>query len=192
MSRKKNLDMLAILQEHDLLEYGHFALGSNMHSHLYIHACKIFKKPNMAQKIAKALLGNFQKRVDVVVAPSKVSYIIAQEVAAHCGGRATFTENNEHGALILKRNLIIKPTEHVLIVDDVSVSGKQIERAVSLIKRTGAKILGVAVIVDRSSGYMPFNVPLRALVSYPLKIYSPAQCPLCKSNIPIIKEDNND
>ena len=33
-------------------------------------------------------------------------------------------------------------------------------------------------------GYLPLTVPLRALLSYPMQTFSPAQCPLCAAKIP--------
>ncbi|WP_424245182.1 orotate phosphoribosyltransferase [Elusimicrobium posterum] len=195
MPRNKTLNMLAILQEHELFEYGHFRLSCGMHSHLYIKAGRIMKFPNMAQKTARAMARLFTKRIDAVVSPSEETFLVAQEVGNACNVRAGYTFEHVNGTLILKKNFIIKPAEQVLIVDDVSVSGKKIERAINLIKKMGAKVIGVAVIVDRSSGYMPFNVPLRALLSYPLRTYHSADCPLCKSSIPLItnyKEEEND
>lgn len=189
---KNNINILAVLQEHELFEYGHFVLPSGMHSHLYIKACRLMKWPNTAQKVARALSERFAKTADIIMAPSERTFMIAQEVSKVRGVRCCHAQK-EKGSLTLKKNFIIKPSESVLIVDDVSVSGKQIEQAVNLIKKLGAKVIGVAVIVDRSSGYMPFNVPLRALLSYPLKTYHGGECPLCQSKIPLQNnEDEND
>ncbi|MGB2579969.1 orotate phosphoribosyltransferase [Elusimicrobium simillimum] len=189
--RNKKLDILSLLQEHGALLDGHFCLPSGMHSQLYIHAISLMARPHIAQKVARAMSDKFTKEVDIIFAPTAETSVIAQEVARVRGVRSMFAEKCEQGYLTLKRNFIIKPGEAVLIVDDVSVSGKKIERAINLVRQMGGKVIGVSVIVDRSSGYLTINVPLRALVSYPLKSHPPAQCPLCKSNIPLNNKEDN-
>ncbi|ACC98893.1 Orotate phosphoribosyltransferase [Elusimicrobium minutum Pei191] len=186
MGRTKNLDILSILEEHGAFEVGHFALPSGCHSQIYIHACSIMSRPHIAQKVAQAMSDKFAKETDIVLSPSPETSVIAQEVArVRDNVRAMFAEKCEKGRLVLKRNFIIKPGERVLIVDDVAVSGKKIERAVALVKKHGGKVIGVSVIVDRSSGILSVKAPLRALVSYPLKTYIKDDCPLCKNKIPL-------
>jgi len=72
----------------------------------------------------------------------------------------------------------------VLIVDDVAVSGRKINRAIDLVHRLEGDVIGVGVIVDRSMGYLPLTVPLRALLSYPAQTFTATQCPLCAAKIP--------
>ena len=86
--------------------------------------------------------------------------------------------------MVLKHNFSIKPGENVLIVDDVAVSGRKINRAIDMVNRCQGDVIGVGVLVDRSMGYLPLTVPLRALLSYPMQTFSAAQCPLCAAKIP--------
>lgn len=187
MQKHKNLNFLSILQEHGAFTHGHFELPSGLHSEVYIHTHAAVQHPVVAQKIAKAMAEKFPKKCDLVLASSQASSIIGQEVARIKQVRAIFAHYEEDGALALKKNFIIKPEEEVLIVDDVAVTGNKILRAINLVRGLGAKVIGVAVVVDRSMGYLPLNAPLRAVVSYPLKTYHPQECPLCAAGHPLEK-----
>ncbi|HEX2069169.1 MAG TPA: orotate phosphoribosyltransferase, partial [Actinomycetota bacterium] len=51
-----------------------------------------------------------------------------------------------------------------------------------LLEETGAERLGVAALVDRSTGPLPF--PFRALVRIEASSWEPSECPLCKEGRP--------
>ena len=181
---RNNLDVLCLLQEHGAILEGHFVMPSGFHSQTYIQTSLLLQHPPLAQKIAGALSEKFTKKADVIMALTPSDSVLAQEVARVRGARAIFASKDESGEMILKHNFSIKPGENVLIVDDVAVSGRKINRAIDLVKRLGADVIGVGVIVDRSMGYLPLTVPLRALLSYPMQTFSATQCPLCAANIP--------
>ena len=181
---KNNVDILSILEEHGAFITGHFRLISGRHSGLYIQAASVMGHPHIAQKVAAMMSAKFNKPADAVLAPGAEAAVIAQEVARARGVRSMFAEK-AGGMLVLKRNFIIKPGERILIVDDVAVSGKKILQAAALVKQCGGKVVGVAVIVDRSSGDLGLTVPLRPLLSYPMKEYEEHECPLCERKIPL-------
>ena len=113
--------------------------------------------------------------------------VLAQEVARTRGVRAIFASKDDDGNMILKHNFTIKEGENVLIVDDVAVSGRKINRAIELVNRLKGEAIGVGVIVDRSMGYLPLTVPLRSLLAYPIQTFTAKQCPLCAAKIPFTK-----
>ena len=78
----------------------------------------------------------------------------------------------------------------VLLVDDVTVGGRKVLRAEEMIKAAGAKVLGVAVMVDRSMGILPVELPLRALLAYPIRTFHAKDCPLCASRVPVQEIDD--
>lgn len=181
---RNNLDVLCLLQEHGAILEGHFVMPSGFHSQTYIQTSLLMQHPHLAQKIARALSDKFAKKADVIMALTPSDSVLAQEVARVRGVRAIFASKDEHGEMILKHNFSIKPGENVLIVDDVAVSGRKINRAIDLVNRCQGDVIGVGVIVDRSMGYLPLTVPLRALLSYPMQTFSATQCPLCAAQIP--------
>lgn len=181
---RNNLDVLCLLQEHGAIVEGHFEMPSGFHSQTYIQTSLLLQHPNLAQKIAGALSEKFTKKADVILALTPSDSVLAQEVARVRGARAIFASKGDDGEMILKHNFTIKPGEQVLIVDDVAVSGRKINRAIDLVHRLQGDVIGVGVIVDRSMGYLPLTVPLRALLSYPVQTFSATQCPLCAAKIP--------
>lgn len=184
---RNNLDILCLLQEHGAIVEGHFEMPSGFHSQTYIQTSLLLQHPHLAQKLARALSEKFIKKADVILALTPSDSVLAQEVARVRGARAIFASKGENGEMILKHNFAIKPGEQVLIVDDVAVSGRKINRAIDLVNRLQGDVIGVGVIVDRSMGYLPLTVPLRALLSYPMQTFSATQCPLCAAKIPFTR-----
>lgn len=184
MLKNNNIDVLCLLQEHGAILEGHFVMPSGFHSQTYIQTSLLMQHPNIAQRIAGALSDKFTQRAEVVLALTPSDSVLAQEVARARGARAIFASKDEQGNMILKHNFSIKPGEHVLIVDDVAVSGRKINSAIDLVSKLGGEVMGVGVIVDRSMGFLPLAVPLRSLLAYPIKTFTAKECPLCAAKIP--------
>ncbi len=186
MPKLGKLDVVGLLQEHGAIMNGHFQLPSGFHSQIYIQTSLVTQYPNLAQKIAREMVKKFPQDVDVVISPSVGSVSIGQEVARAKKARAIFTEK-VNGVMVLKREFKLARGERVLVVDDVLTTGKLTGEAVSLATGYGAKVIGVVAIVDRSTGALALNVPVRGLISYPLQVHPPDNCPLCKQKIPITR-----
>lgn len=184
---RNNIDVLCLLQEHGAILEGHFVMPSGFHSQTYLQTSLLMQHPNLAQRIAGALSDKFTKKADVIMALTPSDSVLAQEVARTRGVRAIFASKDDDGNMILKHNFTIKEGENVLIVDDVAVSGRKINRAIELVNRLKGEVIGVGVIVDRSMGYLPLTVPLRSLLAYPLQTFTAKQCPLCAAKIPFTK-----
>lgn len=186
---KNNMDILCLLQEHGAILEGHFVMPSGFHSQTYIQTSLLMQHPHLAQRIAAALSEKFTKPVEVVMALTPSDSVLAQEVARVRGARAIFASKDDNGTMILKHNFVIKEGEQVLIVDDVAVSGRKINKAIELVSKLGGSVTGVGVIVDRSMGYLPLTVPLRSLLSYPMQTFTAKECPLCAAKIPFTENE---
>ena len=186
MSGHDNLDIVGILQEHGAILNGHFQLPSGFHSQSYVQTSLVMQYPHIATKVAKAMAGKFPQAVDVVFAPTAQTHVIAQEVARVKKARAIYADRTG-GAMTLKRSFRLRPEDRVLVVDDVITTGNLTGSAVALVQRFGAKVVGVVALVDRSTGGLPLRVPVRALISYPLQVYTPDQCPLCAQGVPLAR-----
>jgi len=184
MSKFNNLDVIGLLQEHGALLDGHFKLPSGFHSQSYVQTSLVMQYPHIAQRVAKAMLAKFPQDVDVILAPTPKTAVIGQEIARIKKARSIFAEKS-NGVLVLKSNFKIAPGEKVLVVDDVITTGNLSAGAVSLAQIYGARVVGVAALVDRSTGALALTVPMRALLSYPLQVYPPESCPLCREGIPL-------
>ncbi len=184
MSKLGKFDVVGLLQEHGAILNGHFQIPSGFHTQTYIQPSLVLQYPHLAQKVAKEMAAKFPQEVNVVLSPSVGAMAIGQEVARVKKARSIFTEKI-NGVMVLKRDFKISEGERVLVVDDVLNSGRLCGEAINLARGYGAKVIGVAAIVDRSTGDLPLNVPVRGLVSYPLQLFPPDNCPLCRQKLPL-------
>ena len=189
--RKQKLDMMSILQENEAIIEGHFELPNGLHIQNYVDTDVLFQYPGLTTKIAQALADLFDKQIDVVLAPTAQNAIIAQEVARVKGARA-LSAYFSNGKMRLKGHVKIEPGQKVLIVDNVSMTGRTSRQAASLITMMNASAVGIAVIVDRSDSGAVDNIPLRSLLNYPLQTYYAGDCPMCKEGLPLKKQDGDE
>jgi len=184
MSKLGKFDVVGLLQEHGAILNGHFQLPSGFHTQTYIQTSLVMQYPNLAQKVAKEMASKFAQEINVVISPSVGSMVIGQEVARVKKARSIFTERI-NGVMVLKRDFKIAEGERVLVVDDVLNTGRLCSEAINLARGYGAKVVGVVAIVDRSTADLTLNVPVRGLISYPLQLFTPDNCPLCRQKMPL-------
>lgn len=178
------LELIGLFEEHGAILSGHFRLSSGLHSSSYIQTALVLQYPHIANKIAKALASKFPQGIDCVCSPAMGAVVIGQEVARVKKCRAIFTERVS-GSMTLRRDFHITPAEKILVVEDVLTTGKSTGEVVGLARSYGAKVIGVAAIVDRSAISPGFDIPFRYLLSYPMEIFPPDNCQLCKNNVPL-------
>ena len=184
MSKLGKFDVVGLLQEHGAILNGHFQLPSGFHTQTYIQTSLVMQYPNLAQKVAKEMASKFAVEINVVISPSVGSMSIGQEIARVKKARSIFTERI-NGVMVLKRDFKIAEGERALIVDDVLNTGRLCSEAINLARGYGAKVIGVVAIVDRSTADLTLNVPVRGLISYPLQLFTPDNCPRCKQKMPL-------
>ena len=150
LSLKKSLN---ILKKTDALLEGHFVLSSGLHSPKYIQCAKLLSFPNLADKICKSLANKIKKnfkKIDLILAPAMGGVIIGYEIGKILKKETIFCER-VNGKFTLRRGFEIKKNSRVLIIEDVITTGKSSMECVRLIKKSKAKLLGFASIIDRSS-----------------------------------------
>jgi orotate phosphoribosyltransferase len=150
LSHKKSL---SILKKTNALLEGHFVLSSGLHSPKYIQCAKLLSYPHLAKDIceslAKKIKKNF-KKIDVILAPAMGGVIIGYEIGRLLKKETIFCERVD-GKFKLRRGFNIKKNSRVLIIEDVITTGKSSLECVKLIKKSKAKHLGFASIINRSS-----------------------------------------
>jgi len=185
--------VLARLREVGALLEGHFHLTSGKHSPVFIQCSQALQYPDDASDIGRALAERFADlEVSVVVGPAMGGVILAHEVARALGVRGAFTEKQD-GVQVFRRGFRLTPSDRVLLVEDVLTTGGSVLRTAAAVKATGAKIVGVGLIVDRTAGRaaealgLGPDVPVYALASLDAPAYVPEQCPLCRSCEPLVR-----
>ena len=150
LSHKKSLD---ILRKTNALLEGHFVLSSGLHSSKYIQCAKLLSFPHKAEKICKSLANKIKKKFknfDLILSPAMGGVIIGYEIGKILKKETIFCER-VNGRFKLRRGFQIVKGSRVLIIEDVITTGKSSLECVKLIKKSKAKLIGFATIIDRSS-----------------------------------------
>jgi len=180
-------DLLKLFKSEKALLSGHFLLSSGLHSGQYLQCAILLQKPWIAQELCKALAKKITQKVDVVIGPALGGIVVSYEMGRALKVRSIFAERID-GSLMLRRGFFLKKNEKVLVVEDVVTTGKSTNEVIEIVKESGAKLVGVAAIVDRSGGTEPFNILFYSLLKIDIKTYAAGNCPLCKEGkIPVMK-----
>ena len=146
-------DSLAVLKKTKALLEGHFVLSSGLHSPQYVQCAKLLSLPKASNKFTLSLSKKIKKHIkniDIILSPAMGGIIIGYEIGRLLNKETIFCERVE-GKFKLRRGFSIKKNSRVLIVEDVITTGKSSLECVKLIKKSKAKILGFACLIDRSS-----------------------------------------
>jgi orotate phosphoribosyltransferase len=171
-------------KKHAILE-GHFLLSSGLHSPHYVQCARIFEDPLEAEKIVAPLVQAFSDiKTDWVVGPAMGGILLAYELARKQKAKNAFAEREE-GKMTLRRGFTIPPGSSVIVAEDVITTGGSILEVAQMLEEKGAKIEGVAALINRSSAKLPYRT--HALLSLTLATYPPETCPLCREGKPIEK-----
>ena len=176
-----------IFEQAGVLLTGHFRLTSGRHSDRYMQCARIFQHPQYSEAICRHLAELFSDtQIDTVAGPAVGAIQMAYEVSRAVGCRNIFAER-ENGVMTFRRGFTIEPGERVLIVEDTVTTGGSVKEVIEAVKSMGGIVVGVGSVVDRSGGSADFGVPFRAAAAVSIESWSEENCPLCKSNTPIIK-----
>ncbi len=167
---------------------GHFQLTSGLHSPVYWEKFRILQFPDLTSKLCRLISTHFAKQeIQVVAGPTTGGIILAYEVARQLRVRGIFAEKKGAEARAFRRGFGISSGERILIVDDILTTGKSIAQVMDLVAREGGKVIGIGVLVDRSEQGHDFGVPLFSCLRKVSPAYTPADCPLCATGIPLVK-----
>ena len=146
-------ESLKILKETNALLEGHFVLSSGLHSDKYVQCAKLLSHPRKAELICSSLCEQIKKKfnnIDIILSPAIGGIVIGYEVGRQLNIETIFAERQDE-KLVLRRGFDIPKNSNVLVVEDVITTGKSSLECVNLIKKSRAKLVGFACIIDRSN-----------------------------------------
>jgi orotate phosphoribosyltransferase len=172
---------------------GHFLLTSGLHSPVYWEKFQVLQYPEYTQQLCKMIADHFRNQnIQLVAGPTTGGVILAYDVARQLGVRGIFAEKVEgSSARAFRRGFSISPGERVLLVDDILTTGGSIQETIAPIKESRGNLVGIGVLVDRSSRALNFEAPLFSCVRSETVTYKPEECPLCKSGVPLTKRGSS-
>jgi orotate phosphoribosyltransferase len=182
-------EVLDIFTRTRALLQGHFVLRSGLHSGHYFQCAQVCQRLDAVERLAELLLAKIRGQgilFDTVLAPAMGGLVIGQEVARQARARYLFAEK-ENNALVLRRGFAFEPGESVLIVEDVVTRGGRVLECLDLIRRAAGRPVAVAMLVDRSSASVRFDVPAVSLLELSFPTYSADALPDWLAQIPVDK-----
>jgi len=186
---------LAVLKRTNALLEGHFVLSSGLHSPYYIQCAKLLSQPHLASKICVSLSKKIKKKfnkIDIILSPAMGGIIIGYEIGKLLRKETIFCERVS-GKFNLRRGFYIKKNSRVLIIEDVITTGKSSLECVKLIKRSKAKLIGFACIIDRSNKKnLKIKKNIVSQVKLNIPIYKKNNLPSNLKNISITKPGSRD
>ena len=185
------LDVLALLNKTGALMQGHFRLSSGLHSPNYVQCALLLQHPEEARRAAEALADRLRELIAepaaAVVSPAIGGLILGHELGRALGGRAVWVERGPDGRLDLRRGFAFAPGERVVAVEDVVTTAASLREMIQLVEARGARVVGVAMLVDRSGDRVAWEVPATRLVRLDPVQFPPAECPQCRAGVPVEK-----
>ena len=182
-------ELLKIFRSTNALMRGHFELSSGLHSGHYFQCAVFLQHPKLAAKVCKELASKFAKaKPTVVVGPAIGGIVVAYELARQLGVRAVFTERID-AEMALRRGFEVHRDDRALVVEDVITTGESARKVIDLLDAQGARVIGVAAIMDRSSGHATFGrrIPYEKIMAIDFEAFRPSACPLCNEGVPVVR-----
>ena len=169
---------------------GHFLLSSGRHSPHYLEKFQVLQWPQETERLCAGIVESARSLGPQTVAgPTTGGIILAHEVARQLGIRAVYAERVGDGSgREFRRGFRLAPGERVLVVDDIMSTGGSVQETIAAVRASGALVVGVGVLVDRSDGEATFGeVPLISLWQVSIPTYLLADCPQCAAGVALVK-----
>jgi orotate phosphoribosyltransferase len=179
--------ILSIFRSTDSLLEGHFVLSSGRHSRSYFQCAKVLQHPEYLTAFSIMIADEFEsKKPDVVISPAIGGVVLGTEVGAQLGCRTIFAERKQ-GEMVIRRGFEIKPSEKVLVVEDVITTGGSVNEVIALVEESKGEMIGVGVLVDRSNGSAILHPNQYSIVKLNVESFDKSNLPTDLVEIPIQK-----
>ena len=184
MDKKTIID---IFESTGSLLNGHFVLSSGLHTDKYFQCAKVLQFPEHLTKFSQIISNYFKNFApELVISPAIGGVVLGTEVGRQLNCRTIFAER-KNGKMAIRRGFNIDQKEKVLIVEDVITTGGSVLEVKKCVQDAGAKIVGVAVLVDRSNKSVVLHKNQFSLINLEVTSYSAENMPESLSSLPIQK-----
>ena len=179
---------LKVLKKTKALLDGHFVLSSGLHSSQYVQCARLLSQPRISNKFVSSLATKIKKeikKIDLILSPAMGGIVIGYEIGRILNKETIFCER-VNKKFVLRRGFSIKKNSRVLIVEDVITTGKSSLECVELIKKSKAKLVGFACLIDRSE-HKKIKYKVISQVKLKIPTYNKSNLPYHLKKIPITK-----
>ena len=177
--------IIELLRNKKAMLEGHFLLTSGRHSNIYIEKFRLLEDPILLDKICKQIASKLiNLKVDIVLGAAIGGILISGGVGRCLNKKHIFTER-VNGNMELRRGFSIKPSDNVLIVEDIVTTGSSVFEMIDVVKKCKANIVNISCIVNRSEEELDIDYPFTSLLRLPAQSWEPDSIPDWLKNIPI-------
>lgn len=174
----------------------HFVGTSGRHMPAYVNKDALLPHTKQTALVGKLFAEKYKtKAIDFVVAPAVAGIPFSQWTAYYLSklkGKevlSIFTEKTTENDQIFKRgyDTLIKGKK-VLVVEDTVTTGGSVQRVIASVRKAGGIVVGACVMINRDPKLVneaSIGAPFGALATFEIESWEAADCPLCKSGIPI-------
>ncbi|MEP2829214.1 orotate phosphoribosyltransferase [Parvibaculum sp.] len=187
------MDQEKVLKEFEkagALLRGHFILSSGLHSPVFLQKALVFMNPARTSRLCKALAKRITEEVDgpvdAIVSPAVGGIIPGYETARHMKVPAMYVER-ENGEFALRRGFELKKGMRVVMVEDIVTTGLSSRECIASIRKTGARVVAAACLIDRSGGKAKVGVKLISLAKIAIPAYPADKLPKELAAMPAVK-----
>lgn len=174
----------------------HFVGTSGRHMPIYINKDALYPHTAETSEVCQLFAGKVKDLdIDTVVGPALGGIILSTWTAHHltklkgkevCG---VYTEKTPDGGMVFTRGYDKYITgKKVVVVEDLTTTGGSAKKVVDAVRAIGGEAVAVCVMVNRNPADVTseyFGVPFFPLDTFEVPTYEEAECPLCKSGVPI-------
>ena len=145
-------ELIELLKECGAIQFGRFVLTSGAVSDYYIDIKKASTEPAVLKKIAEAMV-EYAKGYDIIAGMElgAVPLVVALSLETNIPYVIIRKEKKEHGTSKQIEGGEVKGKK-VLLIEDVTTSGKSVVKSIKIIRENKAKVDEVLAVVDRESG----------------------------------------
>jgi orotate phosphoribosyltransferase len=193
-------EVVAVLRETCALRDGHFEYPTGLHSNEYLQvplAMRYYQYQRiLSVGLSRLLRANPEIRAIVphlsIVTPATGGLPVAYGVCEAMRAKQVYWAERQRDAeaFRFRQYLEPKPSEQVVMVDDILRTGNKLTELKALLESRGATVVGLAVIIyqptPQTLGFG--SLPLYYLAKLEASYYAAgAECALCKRGLPLEK-----
>lgn len=184
-----------LLRETGALREGHFEFPTGLHSSHYFQMPLAMRYHGNARVLNVALSRLLRREPEVlaalpncaIVAPAAGGIPVAFGVREALNADQIFWAEKDEGRYHFRQYLDAKGLKCIL-VDDVVRSGKVITSMIEVIHNAGAEVSAIGSLVHfKDAHFDTRNIPYYSLLEVDSRFYESADCPLCKTKVPLEK-----
>jgi orotate phosphoribosyltransferase len=175
---------------------GHFVLTSGKHASVYINKDALYTHTSAVSAVCQQFAEKVMHlQIETVVGPALGGIILSQWTAHHLSrlkGKevfAVYSEKTPHGGQAFTRGYDkFVSNKNVLVVEDLTSTGGSAKKVVEAIRAAGGKVAAVCVMVNRNPEEVTqayFGAPFFPLDTFKVEAYEAADCPMCRSGVPV-------